>query len=232
MEFNSKVFLMGKRKKKKILTGWLDRKGRCVMAEDNVKNDTAVSLLVYGFGENYAIEELRSVLADVGGLTYLGHLEADGVVAEGQMSMSSVVQAELPIVPTQILVAVNFWLELGAKNTANDVWDDKNYVQDEYRHMNINYEIVCGFGNDEKRQAGSNVAVKRDDGIELKEADWVYVCDNRTIWLLLPVTSYVAGDVLNVGVNTTHDGLYVKDLKGAGVGGMSVDVFACGGEVI
>lgn len=202
------------------------------MAEDNVRDNVVEDLPVYGFGENYAVTELVPVLADVGGLTYLGHLEADGVVAEGQMSMSAVCQAELPIVPTCILVAVNFWLELGAKNTANDVWDDKNYVQDEYRYMNIAWEAVVGFGNDEKRQAGSNTAIKRDDGIELKEADWVYVCDNRTIWLLLPVTSYVAGDVLNVGVNTTHDGLYVKDLKGAGVGGMSVDVFACGGEVI
>lgn len=202
------------------------------MAEDNVKDNVVENLPVYGFGENYSVQELVPVLADVGGLTYLGHLEADGVVAEGQMSMSAVVQAELPIVPTCILVAVSFWLELGAKNTANDVWDDKNYVQDEYRYMNISYEIVCGFGNDEKRQAGSNVAIKRDDGIELKEADWVYVCDNRTIWLLLPVTSYVSGDVLSVSVNSAHDGLYVKDLKGAGVGGMSVDVFACGGEVI
>lgn len=202
------------------------------MAEDNVKDNVVEDLPVYGFGENYAIEELRPVLSDVGGLTYLGHLEADGMVTEGQMSMSAVCQAELPIVPTQILVCVNFWLELGAKNTANDVWDDKNYVQDEYRYMNIAWEVVCGFGNDEKRQAGSNVAVKRDDGIELKEADWVYVCDNRTVWLLLPVTSYVEGDVLSVGVNTTHSGLYVKDLKGAGVGGVSVDVFACGGEVV
>lgn len=198
------------------------------MAEDNVKE----SLPVYGFGENYSVQELVPVLSDAGGLTYLGHLEADGVVTEGQMSMSAVCQAELPIVPTCILVAVNFWLELGAKNTANDVWDNKNYVPDEYRYMNINYEVVCGFGNDEKRQAGSNTAVKRDDGIELKEADWVYVCDNRTIWLLLPVTIYVAGDALSVGVNTVHDGLYVKDLKGAGVGGVSVDVFACGGKVV
>ena len=202
------------------------------MAEDNVKDSVVENLPVYGFAENYAVKELVPVLSDVGGLTYLGHLEADGMVTEGQMSMSAVVQAKLPIVPTCILVAVNFWLELGAKNTANDVWDDKNYVQDEYRHMNINYEIVCGFGNDEKRQAGSNVAVKRDDGIELKEADWVYVCDNRTVWLLLPVTSYVSGDVLSVGINTVHDGLYVKDLKGVGIGGVSVDVFACGGEVV
>lgn len=200
------------------------------MAEGNVK-DIVESLPVYGFAENYAVEELKPVLADVGGLTYLGHLEADGVVPEGQMSMSAAVQAELPIVPTCVLVCVNFWLELGAKNTANDVWDDKNYVPDECRYMNIAWEAVCGFGNDEKRQAGSNVAVKSDDGIEL-EADWVYVCDNRTVWLLLPVTSYVAGDVLSVGVNTTHSGLYVKDLKGAGVGGVSVDVFACGGEVV
>ena len=194
--------------------------------------DIVESLPVYGFDENYAIEELRPVLADVGGLTYLGHLEADGIVAEGQMSMSAVCQAELPIVPTCILVAVNFWMELGSKSTANDIWDDKNYVQDEYRYMSISREIVCGFGNDEKRQAGSNTAVKRDDGIELKEADWVYVCDNRTIWLLLPVTSYVSGDVLSVGVNSVHDGLYTKDLSGAGVGGMNVEVFACGGEVI
>lgn len=202
------------------------------MAEDNVKDGVVESLPVYGFAENYAVEELKPVLADVGGLTYLGHLEADGSVAEGQMSMSAVCQAELPLVPTQILVCVSFWLELGAKNTANDVWDDKNYVQDEYRYTNINYEIVCGFGSDEKRQAGSNVAVKRDDGIELKEADWVYICDNRTVWLLLPVTSYVAGDVLSVSVNSVHDGLYVSDLSGIGVGGASVDVFACGGEVI
>lgn len=197
------------------------------MAEDKVKEN----LPVYGFDENYSIQELVPVLADVGGLTYIGHLEADGVVANGQMSMSAVCQAESSIVPTQILVCVNFWMELGSKSTANDIWDDKNYVQDEYRYMNINYEVVCGFGDDEKRQAGSNVAVKRDDGIEL-EADWVYVCDNRTVWLLLPVTSYVEGDVLSVGVNTVHDGLYVKDLKGAGVGGISVDVFACGGEVM
>ena len=202
------------------------------MAEDNVKDNVVEDLPVYGFGENYAVEELVPVLSDNGGLTYLGHLEADGVVTEGQMSMSAVVQAELPIIPTQVLVCVNFWLELGSKSTANDVWDDKNYVQDEYRYMSVNWEVVCGFGNDEKRQSGSNVAVKRDDGIELKEADWVYVCDNRTAWLLLPVTSYVAGDVLSVGVNTTHDGLYVKDISGVGVGGMSVDVFACGGEVI
>lgn len=202
------------------------------MAEDNVKNDVVENLPVYGFGENYSVQELVPVLSDVCGLTYLGHMEADGIVAEGQMSMSAVVQAELPIVPTQILVCVNFWLELGSKSTATDAFDEKNYVVDERRCMNINYEMICGFGNDEKRQSGSNVAVKRDDGIELKEADWVYVCDNRTIWLLLPVTSYVAGDVLSVSVNTTHNGLYVKDLKGAGVGGISVDVFACGGEVI
>lgn len=194
--------------------------------------EVSENLPVYGFGENYSVQELVPVLSDNGGLTYLGHMEADGVVAEGQMSMSAVCQAELPIVPTCILVAVNFWLELGAKNTANDVWDDKNYVQDEYRYMNIAWEAVVGFGNDEKRQAGSNTAIKRDDGIELKEADWVYVCDNRTIWLLLPVTSYVSGDVLSVGINTVHDGLYVKDLKGVGIGGVSVDVFACGGEVI
>ena len=74
--------------------------------------------------------------------------------------------------------------------------------------------------------------MKRDDGIELKEADWVYVCDNRTAWLLLPVTSYVEGDVLSVSVNTVHNGLYVKDISGVGVGGVSVDVFACGGEVV
>lgn len=197
------------------------------MAEDNVVED----LPVYGFAENYAVEELKPVLADVGGLTYLGHLEADGVVTEGQMSMSAVVQAELPIVPTQILVCVNFWMELGSKSTATDAFDEKNYVVDEYRYMNISYEMICGFGNDEKRQSGSNVAVKRDDGIEL-EADWVYVCDNRTIWLLLPVTSYAPGDVLSVSVNTVHDGLYVKDLRGVGIGGMSVDVFTCGGEVI
>lgn len=197
------------------------------MAEDNVKEN----LPVYGFGENYSVQELVPVLTDVGGLTYLGHMEADGVVAEGQMSMSAVCQAELPIVPTQILVCVNFWLELGSKSTATDAFDEKNYVVDERRYMNINYEMICGFGNDEKRQSGSNVAVKRDDGIEL-EADWVYVCDNRTVWLLLSITSYVAGDVLSVSVNTVHDGLYVKDISGVGVGGMSVDVFTCGGEVI
>ena len=202
------------------------------MADGSVKDNVVESLPVYGFGDNYAVEELVPVLADVGGLTYLGHLEADGSVAEGQMSMSAVVQAELPLVPTQILVAVNFWLELAAKNTANDVWDDKNYVQDEYRYMSIAWEVVCGFGNDEKRQAGSNVAVKRESGVELKEADWVYVCDNRTVWLLLPVTSYVTGDVLSVGVNTTHNGLYMKDLKGVGAGGVSVEIFACGGEVV
>lgn len=201
------------------------------MAEDNVKDNVVEDLPVYGFGENYSVQELVPVLADVGGLTYLGHLEADGVVADGQMSMSAVVQSELPIVPTQILVAVNFWLELGSKSTATDAFDEKNYVVDERRYMNINYEMICGFGNDEKRQSGSNVAVKRDDGIEL-EADWVYVCDNRTVWLLLPITSYVAGDVLSVSVNTVHDGLYVKDISGVGVGGMSVDVFTCGGEVI
>lgn len=201
------------------------------MAEDNVKDNVVEDLPVYGFAENYAVEELKPVLADVGGLTYLGHMEADGVVTDGQMSMSAVCQAELPIIPTQILVCVSFWLELGSKSTANDVWDDKNYVQDECRYMSVNWEIVCGFGNDEKRQAGSNVAVKRDDGIEL-EADWVYVCDNRTVWLLLPVASYVAGDALSVCVNTTHDGLYVKDLKDIGIGGMSVDVFACGGEAV
>lgn len=202
------------------------------MAEDNVKDNVVEDLPVYGFAENYSIQELRPVLADIGGLTYLGHLEANGAVTEGQMNMSAAVQAELPIVPTQILVCVSFWLELGSKSTANDVWDDKNYVQDEYRYMSVNWEVVCGFGNDEKRKSGSNVAVKRDDGIELKEADWVYVCDNRTVWLLLPVTSYVAGDALSVGVNTTHDGLYVKDLKDIGIGGMSVDVFACGGEAV
>lgn len=54
------------------------------MAEGNVK-DIVESLPVYGFGENYAVEELKPVLADVGGLTYLGHLETNGVVTEGQM---------------------------------------------------------------------------------------------------------------------------------------------------
>ena len=52
------------------------------MAEDNVKNDAVENLPVYGFAENYAVEELVPVLADNGGLTYLGHLEADGIVAE------------------------------------------------------------------------------------------------------------------------------------------------------
>ena len=36
------------------------------MAEDNVKNDAAVSLPVYGFDENYSVQELIPVLADVG----------------------------------------------------------------------------------------------------------------------------------------------------------------------
>lgn len=40
------------------------------------------------------------------------------------------------------------------------------------------------------------------------------------------------GDVLNVGVNTTHGGLYTDDLSGTGIAGLSVDVFACGGEVV
>lgn len=184
--------------------------------------EVSENLPVYGFGENYSVQELKPVLADVGGLTYLGHLEADGVVAEGQMSMSAVCQAELPIVPTQILVCVNFWLELGAKNTANDVWDDKNYVQDEYRYMNIAWEVICGFGNDEKRQAGSNVAVKRDDGIELKEADWVYICDNRTVWLLLPVASgrldEMAADGWRAEINKERKGCVEGETRGTDKG--------------
>lgn len=199
------------------------------MAGDNVKNDAAVNLPVYGFGENYAVAELVPVLADVGGLTYLGHLEADGVVAEGQMSMSAVCQAELPIVPTQILVAVNFWLALSSKLTLNPL-DGSNYVDDEDRWMSVAWELVVGFGENEQRMGGDSIALKHPVGVE--GADWEYFCANRTVWLKLDVTSYAAGDVLNVGVNTTHGGLYTDDLSGTGIAGLSVDVFACGGEVV
>ena len=199
------------------------------MAEDNVKNDAAVSLPVYGFDENYSIQELKPVLADVGGLTYLGHLEADGVVAEGQMSMSAVVQAELPIVPTCILCAVNFWLALSSKLTLNPL-DGSNYVDDEDRWMSVAWELAAGFGNDEQRMSGDSIALKHPVGVG--GADWEYFCTNRTVWLKLDVTSYAAGDVLNVGVNTVHGGLYTSDLSGTGIAGLSVDVFACGGEVI
>lgn len=198
------------------------------MAEDNVK-DIVESLPVYGFGENYAIEELRPVLTDVGGLTYLGHMEADGVVAEGQMSMSAVVQAELPIIPTQILVAVNFWLALSSKLTLCPI-DGSNYVDDEDRWMSVAWELAAGFGNDEQRMGGDSIALKHPVGFG--GADWEYFCANRTVWLKLDVASYAAGDVLNVGVNTTHGGLYTDDLSGTGIAGLSVDVFACGGEVV
>ena len=134
------------------------------MAGDNVKNDAAVNLPVYGFGENYAVAELVPVLADVGGLTYLGHLEADGVVAEGQMSMSAVCQAELPIVPTQILVAVNFWLALSSKLTLNPL-DGSNYVDDEDRWMSVAWELVVGFGENEQRMGGDSIALKHPVGV-------------------------------------------------------------------
>lgn len=199
------------------------------MAEDNVKNDAAVSLPVYGFGENYSVQELVPVLSDAGGLTYLGHLEANGVVTEGQMSMSAVVQAELPIVPTQILVAVNFWLALSSKLTLNPL-DGSNYVDDEDRWMSVTWELVVGFGENEQRMGGDSIALKHPVGVG--GADWEYFCANRTVWLKLDVTSYAAGDVLNVGVNTTHGGLYTDDLSGTGIAGLSVDVFACGGEVV
>lgn len=198
------------------------------MAEDNVK-DTVESLPVYGFGENYAVQELVPVLSDVGGLTYLGHMEADGVVTEGQMSMSAVVQAELPLVPTQILVAVNFWLALSSKLTLCPI-DSSNYVDDEDRWMSVVWELTAGFGNDEQRMVGDSIALKHPVGFG--GADWEYFCANRTVWLKLDVTSYAAGDVLNVGVNTTHGGLYTDDLSGTGIAGLSVDVFACGGEVV
>lgn len=199
------------------------------MAEDNVKNDAAVSLPVYGFDENYSVQELIPVLADVGGLTYLGHLEADGVVANGQMSMSAVVQAELPIIPTQILVCVNFWLALSSKLTLNPL-DGSNYVDDEDRWMSVAWELAAGFGNDEQRMSGDSIALKHPVGVG--GADWEYFCTNRTVWLKLDVTSYAAGDVLNVGVNTVHGGLYTSDLSGTSIAGLSGDVFACGGEVI
>ena len=199
------------------------------MAEDNVKNDAAVSLPVYGFDENYSVQELIPVLADGGGLTYLGHLEADGVVANGQMSMSAVVQAELPIIPTQILVCVNFWLALSSKLTLNPL-DGSNYVDDEDRWMSVAWELAAGFGNDEQRMSGDSIALKHPVGVG--GADWEYFCTNRTVWLKLDVTSYAAGDVLNVGVNTVHGGLYTSDLSGTSIAGLSVDVFACGGEVI
>lgn len=199
------------------------------MAEDNVKNDAVENLPVYGFAENYAVEELVPVLADNGGLTYLGHLEADGIVAEGQMSMSAVCQAELPIVPTCILVAVNFWLALSSKLTLNPL-DGSNYVDDEDRWMSVVWELVVGFGNDEKQMSGDGIALKHPVGVA--GANWEYFCANRTVWLKLDVTSYAAGDVLNVGVNTAHESLYASDLAGTGIAGLSVDVFACGGEVI
>ena len=199
------------------------------MAEDNVKDNVVEDLPVYGFGENYAIEELRPVLVDVGGLTYLGHLEADGVVADGQMSMSAVCQAKLPIVPTQILVCVNFWLALSSKLTLCPI-DSSNYVDDEDRWMSVAWELAAGFGNDEQRMSGDSIALKHPVGFG--GADWEYFCANRTVWLKLDVTSYVTGDVLNVGVNTVHGGLYTSDLSGTGIAGLSVDVFACGGEVI
>ena len=191
--------------------------------------DIVESLPVYGFGENYSVQELVPVLADVGGLTYLGHLEADGVVTEGQMSMSAVVQAELPLVPTCILVCVSFWLALSSKLTLNPL-DGSNYVDDEDRWMSVAWELVAGFGSDEKRMSGDSIALKHPVGVA--GADWEYFCANRTVWLKLDISSYVAGDVLSVGVNTTHGGLYTADLSGTGIGGMSIDVFACGGEVV
>ena len=191
--------------------------------------EVSENLPVYGFAENYAVEELVPVLSDVGGLTYLGHLEADGVVTEGQMSMSAAVQAELPIIPTQILVCVNFWLALNSKLTLNPL-DGSNYVDDEDRWMSVVWELTAGFGNDEQRMSGDSIALKHPVGVG--GADWEYFCANRTVWLKLDVTSYVAGDVLNVSVNTVHGGLYTDDLSGTGIAGLSVDAFACGGEVI
>lgn len=191
--------------------------------------EVSESLPVYGFGENYAVEELVPVLTDVGGLTYLGHLEADGAVMDGQMSMSAVCQAELPLVPTQILMAVNFWLALSSKLTLNPL-DGSNYVDDEDRWMSVAWELAAGFGNDEQRMEGDSIALKHPVGVG--GAVWEYFCANRTVWLKLDVTSYAAGDVLNVGVNTVHGGLYTSDLSGTGIAGMSVDVFACGGEVV
>lgn len=199
------------------------------MAEDNVKDGVVESLPVYGFGENYSVQELVPVLSDVGGLTYLRHLEADGSVAAGQMSMSAVVQAELPIVPTCVLVCVNFWLALSSELTLNPL-DGSSYVDDEDRWMSVTWELVAGFGSDEKRMSGDSMALKHPVGVG--GADWEYFCANRTVWLKLDVSSYVSGDVLNVGVNTTHGGLYTSDLSGTGIAGMSVDVFACGGEVV
>ena len=199
------------------------------MAEDNVKDNVVEDLPVYGFDENYSIQELKPVLADVGGLTYLGHLETDGVVAEGQMSMSAVVKAELTIIPTQILVAVNFWVALSSKLTLYPL-DGSNYVDDEDRWMSVAWELVVGFGENEQRMGGDSIALKHPVGVG--GADWEYFCANRTVWLKLDVTSYAAGDVLNVGVNTVHGGLYTSDLSGTGIAGMSVDVFACGGEVV
>lgn len=199
------------------------------MVDDNVKDNVVESLPVYGFDENYSVQELVPVLSDVGGLTYLGHLEADGVVAEGQMSMSAAVQAELPIVPTCILVCVSFWLALSSKLTLNPL-DGTNYVDDEDRWMSVAWELVAGFGNDEKRMGGDSMALKHPVGVG--GANWEYFCANRTVWLKLDVTSYVAGDVLNVSVNTVHGGLYTSDLSGTGIAGLSVDVFACGGEAI
>ena len=199
------------------------------MAEDNVKDNVVENLPVYGFAENYAVEELVPVLSDAGGLTYLGHLEADGVVAEGQMSMSAVCQAELTIVPTQILVCVNFWMALSSKLTLNPL-DGSNYVDDEDRWMSVAWELVVGFGENEQRMSGDSIALKHPVGVG--GADWEYFCANRTVWLKLDVTSYAAGDVLNVGANTVHESLYASDLAGTGIAGLSVDVFACGGEVI
>ena len=191
--------------------------------------EVSENLPVYGFGENYSVQELAPVLSDVGGLTYLGHLEADGVVAEGQMSMSAVCQAELPIVPTCILCAVNFWLALSSKLTLNPL-DGTNYVDDEDRWMSVAWELTAGFGNDEKKMEGDSIALKHPVGVG--GADWEYFCANRTVWLKLDVTSYVAGDVLSVGINTVHESLYASDLAGTGIAGLSVDVFVCGGEVV
>ena len=199
------------------------------MAEDNVKDNVVEDLPVYGFAENYSVQELRPVLADIGGLTYLGHLEANGAVTEGQMNMSAAVQAELPIVPTCILVAVNFWLALSSKLTLNPL-DGSNYVDDEDRWMSVAWELTAGFGNDEQRMGGDSIALKHPVGVG--GAGWEYFCANRTVWLKLDVASYMMGDVLNVSVNTVHGGLYTSDLSGTGIAGMSVDVFACGGEVV
>lgn len=42
------------------------------MAEDNVKDNVVEDLPVYGFGENYSVQELVPVLADVGGADVSG----------------------------------------------------------------------------------------------------------------------------------------------------------------